>query len=225
MKDLGFQKSFLQEIDTSKKQFKGYWGLRKLFRDYLTKVHVTWYDSCCPEASSENIYPVRFNGDSEVIEIFDGSNWEDAGLPSSQSSNSFSTQFLTANSITAFVNTDAILIQNNVVQERTAVAHDVTATLTVADIEKGFITSTSAAAVGLTLPDAADFGRDAGNSIEFMVDNSAGANTITVSMGTGITAVTAVVTGSDTMTVASGAVGTFRIFFTSPTVAKIARII
>ena len=115
------------------------------------------------------------------------------------------------------------------VENHTAAAVNVTATATAAQVASGFITSTSAAAVALTLPTAAALlaalpGCAAGSSFELLVDNSAGANTVTVTASASITAATAVVTGGATLTVASGAVGIFKIVFTSATVAKIYRI-
>ena len=115
-----------------------------------------------------------------------------------------------------------------------AVVHPVaainaTATITAAQLETQLITSTSAAAVTGTLPTAtligAALGAVQGFVFDFTVDNSAGANIFTVAVGAGITTVTAVVTGSATLTVAAGAVGLFRLYFSSPTVAKIARIV
>jgi len=108
------------------------------------------------------------------------------------------------------------------------VAINATATATAAQILAGYITSTSAAAVALTLPTATLLGTligaIRGTEVEFTVDNSVGANTITVTASTGITAATAVVTGSDTLTVASGKIGIFRIKFLTATTANISRI-
>jgi plasmid maintenance system antidote protein VapI len=107
------------------------------------------------------------------------------------------------------------------------VSINVTATATAAQIKAGVIKSLSAAAVALTLPTAALLAAalDAreGTWFDFAVDNSAGANTVTVTASASITAATAVVTGGATLTVASGAVGLFRIYFSSITVAKIYR--
>lgn len=118
------------------------------------------------------------------------------------------------------------------VQSPKATALNTTAAATsaamVAAIYSGLITSTSAAAVTLTLPTAtilgAKLGARQGMTKEFIVDNSAGANTATVAVATGITVITAVVTGSDTLTVAAGAVGIFRLYFVSATVAKLSRV-
>lgn len=117
---------------------------------------------------------------------------------------------------------------DSAVKNHTAVAINATATATAAQIAAGVITSTSAAAVALTLPTAAlllaKLGAARGTWFDFAVDNSAGANIITVTASASITAATEVVTGSATLTVASGAVGLFRVYFSSTTVAKIYRI-
>lgn len=103
-----------------------------------------------------------------------------------------------------------------------------TATATAAQISTGYITSTSAAAVAITFPTAASLfsqvGAAVGGSFELYVDNSAGANTITMTPSATITAATAVVTGGDTLTIASGATGIFKIYFPSATTAKVYRI-
>lgn len=103
-----------------------------------------------------------------------------------------------------------------------------TALLTAAQIKAGVIKSTSAAAVSMTLPTAAlmvaELGARPTAWFEFAIDNSGGANTITLIGGTGVTAATEVVTGGATLTVAAGAVGLFRLYFVSGTVAKLYRV-
>ena len=115
-----------------------------------------------------------------------------------------------------------------VTENHTATAKNTTATLTGTEIATGLITSTSAAAVALTFPTAASLlsavGGAIGSSFELIVDNSVGANTITMTPSATITAATAVITGGDTLTVASGATGIFRIYFPSATTAKVYRI-
>lgn len=112
--------------------------------------------------------------------------------------------------------------------KETLTALNSTGTLTAAGILGGIISSTSAAAVTATLPTAADLasavGAKRGTTIDFAVDNSAGSNTVTVAASTGITAATAVITGGATLTVASGKVGFFRIYYISATVALIYRL-
>jgi hypothetical protein len=93
----------------------------------------------------------------------------------------------------------------------------------------GFVTSTSAATVTATLPTATllatQLGAAAGTSFEFIVDNSAGANTVTVAVNTGITVGTTSLTGGDSLTISTAqVVGVFRLTFTSTTAAILRRI-
>lgn len=66
MRDKGLDKGFIRYFDDSKREQKGwganFFGFRKMFRDYLKKLHVIFYDECCPEASENvNIVPSGFN--------------------------------------------------------------------------------------------------------------------------------------------------------------------
>jgi hypothetical protein len=96
----------------------------------------------------------------------------------------------------------------NIEHHTTATAVNVTGAISAAGLATGYITSTSAAAVTATLPTAtllaAELGASAGTSFEFIVDNSGGANTVTVAVNTGITTATPVVTGGATLTVSNG---------------------
>lgn len=108
-------------------------------------------------------------------------------------------------------------------------AVNVSATVTGAQLATGFFTSTSAATVTLTLPTATDagtaLGAGKGTSFDFIVDNSAGANTVTVAVNTGIVAATPVITGGGTLTVSvANGIGVFRLVFTSATTARLFRI-
>ena len=74
MKDLALQKPFLQTIETTSPQAKNYYAMRKLIGDYLTKLNVASYDTCC--APSENTsWPTRWSSDWDRIERFDGTEW------------------------------------------------------------------------------------------------------------------------------------------------------
>lgn len=89
----------------------------------------------------------------------------------------------------------------------TAKAVNVTGAVTSAELLGKLITSTSAAAVSVTLPTATLLGVALaeklgiettalrGQSLTFIVDNSAGANTVTVVVNTGITVNTPAITG------------------------------
>lgn len=113
--------------------------------------------------------------------------------------------------------------------KRTATAINATATAAAADILGGLITSTSASATTITLPSVAGLvsasGAAQGTTIDFVVDNSAGANTVTVVVGTGMTA--SGFPGTNTLTLANSTtvgIAGFRIAFISGTVATLTRI-
>lgn len=130
-------------------------------------------------------------------------------------------------STTSITNT-GVLKTGSVTENHTASAINVTATATAAQIATGLVTSTSAAAVAITFPTAAALltaiGGSTGTSFTLHVDNSAGANTVTMTPSATITAATAVITGGATLTVAAGAVGIFRLYWQSGTVCKVYRI-
>lgn len=113
------------------------------------------------------------------------------------------------------------------VTNRTAVAANATATLTADQMATGLITSTSAAATSLTTPTAtvlaALLGAVRGSTFDFIIDNSVGANTVTLVLDASIVALTTI-TGENTLTVAATKAGIFRLIFTSPTAALIARV-
>ena len=116
------------------------------------------------------------------------------------------------------------------------VAVNATATATAAQVATGYITSTSAAAVALTLPTATalatQLGAVQGTVFDLYIDNTAGANTVTVTAGSGMTAsaVAQVATyGVPTfglMTVPSGTSGQgcFRFVLSSATACTYARV-
>lgn len=111
----------------------------------------------------------------------------------------------------------------------TAKALNTTGAITAAELAGGLITSTTVAGVTGTLPDATSLatqlGATQGTVFEFIVDNSAGANTFTVQVNTGITVGTTALTGGDSLTVSTAqAVGMFRLIFTSATAAILRRI-
>ncbi len=105
-------------------------------------------------------------------------------------------------------------------------AINATATATAAQVATGYITSTSAAATVITLPTGTDLGVALGASQgtvhELYIDNTAGANTVTVAVATnGIlsTAATDSAGSFGDLTVASGVTGLarFTIMFSSAT--------
>ena len=108
----------------------------------------------------------------------------------------------------------------------TANAVDATATLTAAQVASGYITSTSAAATTLTLPTGtllgAALGAVRGTIHELYIDNTAGANTVTMAVavnGIVSTAATDAATSFGHLTVAAGVTGLarFTLMFSSAT--------
>lgn len=105
-------------------------------------------------------------------------------------------------------------------------AINATATATAAQVASGYITSTSASAVTITLPTGtllgAQLSATQGTTFELYVDNTAGANTVTMAVATnGIKSDAANTTAASfgQLTVASGAtgIGRFTIMFSSAT--------
>ncbi len=121
-----------------------------------------------------------------------------------------------------------------------ASAVNATATVTSLQLLGGLITSTSAAAVTATLPTVAllvstlatlGITVAQGYSVDFTIDNTAGANTVTVALGAGMTAAKEVSSGDTAVDIlltvaatAAGGVGVFRVYFTSATVATLFRL-
>ncbi len=125
------------------------------------------------------------------------------------------------------ISTAAGLIKNPF----SSAAVNVTATVTVAQLLTKYLTSTSAAAVSATLPTALQVAQALaaatsvssiveGTEFEFAVDNIPGANTVTVVVGTNITAATPALTGGAALTVGAGFFGKFLIKFTAVTVVS-----
>ena len=111
-------------------------------------------------------------------------------------------------------------------QVAAANAVNATGTATAAQVASGYITSTSAAATTITLPTGTLLGQALGavrgTSLDLYIDNTAGANTVTVAVATnGILSTAAADTAGSfgDLTIASGVtgVGRFTIMFSSPT--------
>lgn len=107
-------------------------------------------------------------------------------------------------------------------------AINATATATAAQVATGYITSTSAAPVTLTLPTGtllgAALGATQGTSLDLFIDNTAGASTVTVAVATnGILSAGAANVGASVafglLTVAAGVTGLarFTLMFSSAT--------
>lgn len=109
------------------------------------------------------------------------------------------------------------------------VAINSTGLATAAQIGAGVITSTSGAATSITTPTAAQIlaqiGATTGSTFELIIDNSAGANTVTLVLDGSITAPAGAITGGNTLTITTThKVGVFLLYFTSLTTAVIYRI-
>jgi hypothetical protein len=116
----------------------------------------------------------------------------------------------------------------------TPVAVNATATLTAAQVITGYITSTSAAAVTMTLPTGTllgtALGAIQGTVLDLYIDNTAGANTVTIAVAVnGILSAAAAAgsgAGAGLLTVPSGVTGQacFRLMFSSATAYTFSRI-
>lgn len=130
-------------------------------------------------------------------------------------------------SVTSPLNT--VLVNPRLESPRLAhvpVAINATATATVAQVVGGYITSTSAAATSITLPTGtllgAAIGAVQGTVLDLFIDNTAGANAVTIVVAVnGILSTAAADTAGSfgDLTVASGVTGLacFRLMFSSPT--------
>lgn len=206
--------------------------LAKEFRKEAKEHKVPYIQPCCPDTCPDEV-PVRVNtaGADVVLEHWDCTteDWIPTALTAGEvetgTFNTVLTDRLTSN-------TDPVILVTAplVNSYPDPVAVNVTAAVTAAELAGGRITSTSAAAVTATLPTATllapVLGATTGSRFQFIIDNSGGANTVTVDLtGTGITTGTAPITGGDTLTVSvANAVGLFELFFTSATAAIIRRI-
>lgn len=105
-------------------------------------------------------------------------------------------------------------------------AINATATATAGQVRSGYITSTSGAATVITLPTGtllgAELGAVRGTVLDLFIDNTAGANTVTIAVAAnGILSALAAAEpgGAGLLTVPSGVTGQacFRLMFSSPT--------
>jgi hypothetical protein len=74
MRDKGLDKGLIRYFDDAPRNYRGqeknFFGFRKMFRDYLTKLNVAFYDTCCPAATPVGIVPVRYNDTSNVLQYY-----------------------------------------------------------------------------------------------------------------------------------------------------------
>lgn len=116
---------------------------------------------------------------------------------------------------------------NSLISTHTPIAINITATATAAQVATGYITSTSAATVTVTLPTGtllgAALGAVQGTVHDLYIDNTAGANVVTIAVATnGILSAAAAAgagAGAGLVTVPSGVtgIGKFTLMFSSPT--------
>jgi len=132
--------------------------------------------------------------------------------------------FGAATSVTDLTTTNLVFTDQN---HPTTAAINATATATATQVATGYITSTSAAATTITLPTGtllgAALGATRGTVLDLYVDNTAGANTVTIAVATnGILSAAAAAgsgAGAGLLTVPSGVTGLarFTIMFSSAT--------
>ena len=118
-------------------------------------------------------------------------------------------------------------VLTNLQIDRVPVAINATATATAAQVAGGYITSTSGAATTITLPTGTLLGQylnaQKGTVVDLFIDNTDGANTVTIAVATnGILSAAAAAGsagGAGLLTVPSGVTGQgqFTIMFSSPT--------
>jgi len=77
MKDKGLDKAMVKEFETSDRYNKGNkFGFRKMFWDYLNKLHIPFFDACCADApDAPAIEPIGFNATLGEIVRFNGTEW------------------------------------------------------------------------------------------------------------------------------------------------------
>ena len=134
-------------------------------------------------------------------------------------------------SVTNLTATNLVFTDQN---HPTRAAINATATATAAEVATGYITSTSAGTVTITLPTGTDLGTalsaTRGTTLDLYVDNTLGASTVTIAVATnGILSAAAAAgsgAGAGLLTVPSGVtgIGCFRIVFASATAYVFSRI-
>ena len=138
-------------------------------------------------------------------------------------------------SVTTSINPRFTNPESNAPRTRnTPTAINATATATAAQVATGYITSTSAAATVITLPTGTLLGAalnaTQGTVFDLFIDNTAGANTVTIAVGVnGIISAAATAgagAGFGLLTVPAGVTGQacFRLMFSSPTAYTFTRV-
>lgn len=128
---------------------------------------------------------------------------------------------------------DNAILETPIITHRTTAAIPATATATVAEVATGYIVTTSAAATTITLPTGtllgAALGATKGTVFDLFIDNTGGANTVTIAVATnGILSSAAADTAGSfgDLTIASGVtgLGQFRLMFSSATAYVFTRV-
>lgn len=208
---------------TEKNAWLGGFNLNRWFKWMAEKNNIPFANPCCLEDLERT--PISYNVGDSGLEFLDPTTGDWTTLPPAATGEF--TEIVT-NAIGSddqtFINVTSALVQS-----RDSYAANATATLTAAQLSTGYITSTSAAATSLTLPDASTLATylntGVNGSFEFIIDNTAGANTVTLILGSGMSAATPVVTGGATLTVSvANGIGIFRIVFGTTSPARVFRI-
>jgi hypothetical protein len=149
--------------------------------------------------------------------------FQDISINSTTGAVTVDATFGATTSVTDLTTTSLVFTDQN---HPTTAAINATATATAAEVATGYITSTSAAATTITLPTGtllgAQLGATKGTVMDLYIDNTGGANTVTIAVATnGILSTAAADTAGSfgDLTVASGATGLarFTIMFSSAT--------
>jgi hypothetical protein len=86
IKDFGISRGSVQKFQTSVNgEANAFWGFRKMFWDYLNKLHVPFHDECCIAASEDDDdivaphvnLPMRYNDETDTMQFFNGTTWTD----------------------------------------------------------------------------------------------------------------------------------------------------
>lgn len=75
MKEYALPSGLVQKVDTSKDEFKGWFGLRKLLWKYLKILNVAFYDPCCAAADGSDREPIAWDESQAQIVRYNGTSW------------------------------------------------------------------------------------------------------------------------------------------------------
>lgn len=193
----------------------------------LKYLGLPYVDPCCDPR--DNV-PISFNTDTDKYQEWDSANQEWIDSDDVTMNNLTLEEDLAVSHISSYDSDPTIFIYNPFVLNTDSGAINVTNTATVDEVIIGRITSTSAAAVTITLPTATALATALsavrGTRFQFMIDNSAGANTVTLDLtGTGITTGTVIITGQNSLSISvANSIALFELCFTSTTTAIIRRL-